>query len=341
MKIGGNTMKKTRWILVLSLLFIFPLLLFSGCAQEEKSAKLIFCDAGWDSVRFHNAIARFIAKSAYGLDSEELKGSTPVTYMALLSGDADVHMELWSSNLATYNKDVKTGKFKVAGVNYDDNKQGIYVPRYVIEGDPSAGLAPMAPDLKTVADLAKYPEVFRDEENPNKGRLYGAIPGWAIDQIMYKKYKYYNLDKNFVYFRPGSDAVLNAAFTAAYDQKKPIAGYNWEPTWLSGKLDLVLLQDAPYEEAGFQEGRTAAPSVPVTIGVSNKAWKAYPEYVEFLKKYHTSSALTAEGLVLLSEEKLSYDQAGRAFLRKHPELLKAWLPEGKVALVEKALKEGK
>ncbi len=337
-------MKKSSWLgmVLLVLLCVMPLL--QGCGGKDgttPAAKIVFCDAGWDSLRFHNAIARFIAKYGYGLESEELKGSTPVTYTALLRGDADVYMEIWTDNLATYAKDVESGRFQVAGVNFADNRQGIYVPRYVIEGDAKRGIAPSAPELKTVADLAKYPEVFKDEENPGKGRIYGAIPGWAIDEIMYKKFKFYKLDKDFVYFRPGSDAVLNAAFTAAYDKGEPIAGYNWEPTWLSGKLDLVLLADAPYEEKAFQEGKTAAPSVPVTIGVGKKAWQSYPDFVKFLQSYHTSSALTAEGLVLLSEGKLSYDQAARKFLQKHPELLKKWLPEEKRAAVEKALREAK
>mgnify|MGYP001351534925 CR=1 FL=1 len=328
-------MQKSNSLKVTSLCLLCALLLV-GCGAP-KAKKLVFCDAGWDSIRLHNAMAGFIAKTAYGLDSEELKGSTPVTYTALARGDADVCMELWSNNIATYQADVAAGKFQVAGVNYGDNKQGIYVPRYVIEGDAKRGIEPLAPELKTVADLAKYPEVFKDAEKPEKGRVYGAIPGWAIDEIMFKKYKYYQLDKNFVYFRPGSDAVLSAAFTAAYEKGLPIAGYNWEPTWLSGKMDLVLLQDAPYEEKAFQEGKTAAPSVPVTIGVSTKAWKEYPEFISFLKKYHTSSALTAEGLVLLADGKLSYEAAGRAFLKKHPELLKQWLPADKLKLVEKAL----
>jgi len=329
-------MKKSVW---LALMCLFLFLAVSGCGSETKQAKLVFCDAGWDSLRFHNAVASFIAQKGYGLATEELKGSIPVTYTALLRGDADVYMEIWTSNLATYEEDVKSGKLKVAGINFNDSKQGIYVPRYVIEGDAKRGIAPMAPGLKTVADLAKYPEVFKDEENPGKGRLYGAIPGWRIDEIMFKKFKYYNLDKNFVYFRPGSDAVLSAAFTAAYDKGVPIAGYNWEPTWLSGKLDLVLLADAPYEAQAFLEGKTEAPSVPITIGVSTKAWQQQPEFMKFLQAYHTSSALTAEGLVLLADEKLTYEQAAQKFLKKHPELLKQWLPEDRRVKVEKALEE--
>ena len=78
-----------------------------------------------------------------------------------------------------------------------------------------------------------------------KGRLYGAIPGWNIDAILYKKYEVYGLNQNYIYFRPGSEATLSTAFLTAYEKGLPVVGYQWEPTWLSGKLDLVLLEDAP------------------------------------------------------------------------------------------------
>jgi glycine betaine/proline transport system substrate-binding protein len=324
---------------VKKLLMMFSLctLLLTGCGGSEPAGKLVFCDAGWDSIRFHNAVAKVIAQQGFGLATEDLAGSTQITYTALLRGDADVYMEIWSSNLVTYDEDVKAGKFKVAGINYDDNRQGIYVPRYVVYGDSTRQIAPLAPDLKTVADLARYPQLFKDEEHPEKGRLYGAIPGWAIDEIMFKKYKHYGLDKTFTYFRPGSDAALNASFTTAYEKGLPIAGYNWEPTWLSGKLDLLLLADVPYEAKAYKEGRTAAPSVPVTIGMSTKSWQKYPDFARFLAQYHTSSALTAEALAYIADNKASYEAAAKFFLQKHPELWTKWLPPERVKKVQQAL----
>ena len=158
-----------------------------------------------------------------------------------------------------------------------------------------------------------------------------------VDEIMFKKYKYYGLDEKFNYFRPGSDATLNASFTTAYEKGLPIVGYNWEPTWLTGKLDLVLLEDAPYNEKDYLEGKTTARSVPVTVAASAKFVEKAPEFAAFLKKYHTSSALTAEALAYIAENKSTYDEAARAFLQKRPELYKEWLSSEKAAKVEKAL----
>ena len=107
----------------------------------------------------------------------------------------DILSETWVDNISTYKDDVAKQRVVPLGLNFGDNKQGFYVPRYVIEGNLSKGIAPLAPDLKTVADLARYSQVFTDPEDPTKGRIYGAIPGWEIDKVMYKKFHYDNLDK--------------------------------------------------------------------------------------------------------------------------------------------------
>ena len=312
--------------------------LLAGCGSNNEKT-VVFSDAGWDSVKFHNAVAGLIAEKAYGLKVETMNGSTSIMEAALVRGDVDVNMELWTDNVATYQADKAAGGIVDLGINFDDNKQGLYVPRYVIEGDPQRGIAPMAPDLHKVSDLARYSKLFVDEENPSKGRIYGAIPGWAVDEVMFKKYKHYGLDKNYVYFRPGSEATLSTAFVTAYEKGLPIVGYNWEPTWISGKLDLVLLEDAPYNQAGFEAGETAAPSVVVMVSANSRFPKRQPEFTEFLKKYHTSSALTAEALAYIADNKATYDQAARWFLQKHDNLLTQWLPPDKAQTMRAALKE--
>ncbi len=326
-------MKKIFAILVTT---VIVLTLLGGAALAETT-HAVFADAGWDSIRLHNAIAAFIGETAYDLDTEEISGSTPITYTGLISGDVSVYMELWTDNLSTYQDDLEAGKFVELGVNFDDNAQGFYVPRYVIEGDEERGIEAMAPDLKTVADLKDYPDVFADPEDPGMGRVYGAISGWDVDLIMRAKYAFYGLDETFNYMDPGSDAALAAAFASAYKKGDAIVGYYWEPTWLTGKYDLVLLDDAPYEPELYPLGQCACPSVSVNIAVSNDFYAAAPEFSEFLSKYHTSSALTAEALTYILDNDATYEEAAKWFLTKNDALLDEWLPADKAQLVRDAL----
>jgi glycine betaine/proline transport system substrate-binding protein len=122
---------KKKIIILLTYLLIVTLLgaCSSKISNDDKPIKAIFADAGWDSIRFHNAVAAYIGRVAYNIDGEDIPGTTPITYSGMISGDVDVYMEVWVDNLPTYYEDLKYGKFKELGINFDDNKQGFYVPR--------------------------------------------------------------------------------------------------------------------------------------------------------------------------------------------------------------------
>lgn len=326
-------MKKKLGVLAGLVLILFGLL--PGCDQKRQEIR--FADAGWDSAKFHNAVAGYIAESGYGYTWREVSGGTTVLHEGLLKDEVDVHMEVWTANIPAYEVDVAAGKLKEMGVNYDDNIQGIYVPRYVIEGDPERGIEPSAPDLHTVRDLQNYKDVFPDDEDPGKGRIYGSIPGWEADTVMYNKYKAYGLDHNYVYFRPGSDAALSAALTSAYEKGVPIASYYWEPTWLLGKYDFVLLEDEPYDPKLYPEGKTAFPSVRIAIATSNQFYEDNPDFCAFLSNYETSSALTSEALAHMQDTGASYEETAKWFLQQHDDLLDQWLTPDVAAKVRGAV----
>ncbi len=323
----------TTLLITLIAILAFTLIAPAGAAASA----IIFGDAGWDSMKFHNAVAMLIAEKAYGYQTDEISGSTAITYNALLKGDIHVYMETWTDSIAPYQEDVAEGRLVELGVNYDDNIQGLYVPRYVVEGDAERGIEPMAPDLKTVEDLKHYSALFRDPEEPGKGRIYGAISGWQIDEVMRRKVAFYGLDEMYNYIDPGSDPALAAAIAGAYERGEPIVAYYWEPAWITGKYDLVLLEDAPYDPDLYLLGQCECPSIRLTVAVNPDFHQQNPEYSEFLGKYQTSSQLTSEALAYISENDASYRDAAVWFLKTHDELLDQWLPEDKAALVREGL----
>lgn len=322
------------------LLLVVLMVTSTNAYADNTDKKLVFADAGWDSIKFHNAVAGLIAKEIYGYSWSEVPGSSTILHEGLIKEEIDVHMEVWTDNLATYNEDLAAGKFKDLGVNFDDNHQGFYVPRYVIEGDTERGIEAIAPDLKYVWDLKKYPDLFPDAETKGMGRIYGGIPGWEVDTILHNKYLHYGLDENFIYFRPGSDAALSSAITSAYEKGEPIIAYYWEPTWLIGKYDMVLLEDKPYDAATYKEGKTQLPSVNVTIGVSNNFYEKDPGMVEFLSKYKTSSSLTSEALAYMQDTGANYTETAEWFLKKYDNFLDEWLNEEEAEIIRSYLSDG-
>ena len=144
---------------------------------------------------------------------------------------------------------------------------------------------------------------------------------------MEKKVAAYGLDQYYNYFVSGSDAILNTAMTSAWDKQEPIVAYYWEPTWLLGMYDFVLLEDSPYDPAVYQDGIGACPAVTVTVAVSNDFAASNPEYCEFLSNFSMSSALISEALAYMQETGSSdYEDAARWLLtQSHPELIDQWL----------------
>lgn len=321
--------KQTLVILVLVIAALGAGWILWGKSEQGsgEKVKIVATDNGWDSQKVHNAIAKLVVEHAYdGYQFEVSTASTAMNWQSLMAGDVDLDIESWTDNIASYQKDLERGDVVALGVLVPDSGQGIYVPLYVVEGDAERGLKPLAPGLKRVEDLKKYANLFPDPEEKGRGRLYGAIPGWMSDGILYKKYLYYGLDKFYNYIRLGSEATLFASLASAYNQGEPWVGYCYEPAWVVGKMKLLRLEDAPYSPELFQEGKCAFPSTKLMV-MSNKnfAEKA-PDLVGFFKKYQTGSALISTALAYLDKTHGSHEDAAVWFLKEHDNLIDEWLP---------------
>jgi glycine betaine/proline transport system permease protein/glycine betaine/proline transport system substrate-binding protein len=249
-----------------------------------------------------------------------------MNWQAIIAGDVDLDIESWTDNVATYEDDKANGDIVDVGILVPDSAQGLYVPRYVIEGDSQRGIEPFAPDLRTVEDLKKYTDVFPDDEEPERGRVYGSIPGWMADEILYKKYEYYGLDESFNYVRLGSEATLFASLTGAYNLGEPWVGYCYEPTWITGKLDLVRLEDAPYDPDLYMDGKCSFPEQELKIVSSNKFADKAPDLLEFFEKYETGSELVSQALAHLDDTGATHEETAVWLLEENDYLLDKWLP---------------
>jgi ABC-type proline/glycine betaine transport system substrate-binding protein len=332
-------MKKTLLIFILAFSMVMALGGCGGTDTAEEVVTITATDNGWDSQMLHNEIARIIVDEGYdGYKLELSTGSSTMNWLALIAGDVDIDIESWTGNVASYPDDIANGDIVELGVLVQGSAQGLYVPRYVIEGDAERGIEAVAPDLKRVEDLKMYAEFFPDEEDADKGRIYGSIPGWMADEILYKKYEFYGLDEFYNYARLGSEATLWASLDSAYNLGEPWVGYCYEPTWVSGKLDIVLLEDVPYEAAGYLEGKTEFEKQKLKIVCSSMFQEKAPELVGFFESYKTGSALISKALAYLLETGATHEEAAVWFLTEYDYLLDEWLPAENAAKVREAIK---
>ena len=327
---------------IFSVIFILliSIILISLTVSVSAKDKIVFTDAGWDSVRFHNGVAQTIIEEGYGYPTDVVFGSSPATLLGLKEGDIDIHMEEWTGNWGdVYYNALKEGLIIEVSVNFNDNAQGLYIPTYIIQGDSERGIEPLAPNLKTVKDLKDYWEIFKDEEDPSKGRIYTPPPGWKVDDVIRTKVKTYGLDKYYNSFSPGSDSALSAAIVGAYEKGEPIIAYYWEPTWIMGMLDMTLLRDEPYSDELWNNGYACEfAAMDITIAVNKDLPKKVPEVVEFLKNYHTTSAMASEALAYMMKNECDTMEAAVWFLKTREDVWTKWVPEEIAEKVKKAIK---
>lgn len=302
----------------------------------ELKRPIMFAGLDWDSSRFHNAVARFILEKGYGCKTDELPGSTMPLLAGLAKGDIDVMMEIWKLNLGdAWTKQVNRKKVIEVGVNFPDAEQGWYIPRYLVEGDAKRGIKAKAPDLKKVSQLPKYKKLFTDPEEPSKGRFINCILGWSCEINNTKKLDAYKLTKDYVNFRPGTSAALDAVIASSYKRGKPFVTYYWGPSWILGKYDLVMLEEPAYTKESWEAFNdkndlskvTAFPLTKVLIGSTPQFAKTAPQVVQFLKNYRTKSKDINGALAKLKDVKgATYDTVAREYLLAHRQDWQSWLP---------------
>ncbi|WP_234031439.1 ABC transporter substrate-binding protein [Lentibacillus cibarius] len=326
---------KQKSLVFSGILLLIAMMILGGCsgkASGNEKEPIIFADESWASLRFHNEVAGTIIQEGYGYETEQRKGSAAAILTGLRQGDIDVHMELWKqNNKEAYHDGMESGDYVKLSVNFDDNYQGLYVPTYVIEGDPERGIEPMAPGLKNIPDLADYKDLFQDPEDKKKGRIIGAIPGWEVSELTFETLKVYGLDEHYNYFRPGSEAAINASLADAYKNGEPWIGYNYEPNWVMGKYDMTPLleeKDTPLSALATQD---------VEI-ISHKSLpERAPEVTEFLKNYQTSSKIANDALNYMQKEDASAHEAAIKFLKEQEALWTEWVPEEVADKVKEAI----
>ncbi|MFS0785705.1 ABC transporter substrate-binding protein [Shouchella sp. 1P09AA] len=324
-------MKKKRFGVSL----VATIALLSACGSDsdngggDEISVITFADAGWESLRIHNAIAQFIVEEGYGYDTETTMGSTPITVQGLRDGDINVYMEIWTDNIRElYDESIDSGEIIEVSMNFDDNEQGFYVPTYVIEGDPDRDIEPMAPDLQRVEDLVNYPDVFPDPEDSSMGRILNAPSDWAVYEDIAMKFDSYGLEETFNLFAPGSDAGMVTDLVRAYEDGEGWVGYYWEPTGITAQYDLTLLEEDDYDEEQWEENRTTAfPPNDVTVAVNQHLPDQAPEVVEFLENYETSSELTEAALAYMEEDGLSEQEAAMRWMEEYQDIWTSWLPD--------------
>ncbi|MBD8099682.1 ABC transporter substrate-binding protein [Pseudomonas fluorescens] len=338
-------MKGLRMLLAASLTSLG--LSMASVPASAAQAPVHFADLNWESGSLITEVLRFIVEKGYGLPTDTLPGTTITLETALAKNDIQVIGEEWAGRSPVWVKAEAEGKVVGLGDTVKGATEGWWVPEYVVKGDPAKGIKPLAPDLKSVQDLARYKDVFKDPESPDKGRFLNSPIGWTSEVVNRQKLKAYGLDDSYVNFRSGSGAALDAEIASSIRRGKPVLFYYWSPTPLMGRYQLIQLQEPPFDAQAWKTLTDADNPDPkptrslaskLSIGVSTPFQKEHPQITQFFEKVEFPIEPLNQALAKMSENHTPPRDVAQAFLKAHPEVWKAWLTEDVALKVESALK---
>ena len=306
-----------------------------------------FAGVTWESGSFTSEVLRFITEKGYGCTTDSVPGSTAATETALSRNDLQVWSEQWTGRSEIIAKAVADNHVKLIGDTLPGGtNEGWFVPEYVVKGDAKRNIKPLAPSLTSVADLPKYKDVFQDDEEPGKGRFLNCPSGWDCERVNRRLLTVLKLDDTYTDFRPGTGAALDAAIASAYERGKPILFYYWEPAALMAKYKFVQLKMPPFDQKCWETLRAdnsasqCASSYLVShlkVGVSTPFYQAEPELMTTYSKISFPMDFLNKTILDMTTKKIDGPTMAKQFLRDHPEMWKAWVPNDVAQKVQAAL----
>ena len=137
--------------------------------------------------------------------------------------------------------------------------------------------------------------------------------------------------------------ALSTAAAGAYKRGLPVLVYYWEPSWLLGLYDMILLKDkVPYSPERWVEGDYGCDYPRSRVWkMANAAFlEKYPEVRGFLERFETTLDQNNKALAYMKAQEEDPVGAALWFLREYPESWKAWIGDDeKSAKVTEALKK--
>jgi glycine betaine/proline transport system substrate-binding protein len=302
---------------------------------------VVFAGLNWESGMFATQVLRDLLEKGYGCQTDALPGNTMTMENALKQNDVQVIAEQWAGRSELWRKAEAAGEVFAVGEPVQGATEGWWVPEYLVSGAdaPAAG-------LKSVSDLPRFKALFRDPEEPGKGRFYNCPSGWTCAVVNSQKLKAYGLEDSYVNFRTGAGPALDAAISSAIRRKEPILFYYWSPTPLMGRYKLVQLEEPPFDPQAWEtliDGTHPSPvgtrSLPakISIGLSRDFHERAPELVQVLDKVQIPLSLFNGILARMSEQHSEAEEVSRQFFREHRDIWSTWVPAEVAGRIDAAL----
>jgi len=296
----------------------------------------------WQSAELLAHIDKFILSKGYGCDAQVMTGDTVPTLTAMAAkGRPDIAPEASVSQAPGVVTRGLAEQRLIETVNVlpDGYANGWWIPKYIADAHP---------DIKTIADVFKHPELFPAPEDPSKGAVHSGPQGWGGTVITAQLFKAYEGGKHgFALVPTGSGGALDASLIKAYERKQGWVGFYWKPSSLLGKYEMVRLESGPHDPAEWARCTTIAncpnpkpndwPAEMAKTLVTAKFARRGGAVMDYLKARQISNEDISAVMSWASDNQASGEDAARYFLRANPSVWNQWVSPEIAAKINKAL----
>ena len=313
-------------------------------AQDQTCGDLSLSNMNWQSAEVLAALDQFILNKGYGCNAEIVAGDTVPSITSLIEqGRPEVVPEAWINLLPDLVAKAKDEGRIVYGAKSlsDGGQQGWFVPKYFADAHP---------EITTIQELLKHPDLFPDPEKPGKGAIYNGPEGWGGTIVTTQMFKAYGAEaQGWNLIDTGSAAGLDGAIARAYENKQPIVAFYWEPTALLGKYAMVRLQHgAPLDDAEWERCTSKADctdpkvndwkaDVVYTLISSDFAKRAPKDVIDYLDKRSWTNETVNKLMAWMTDNQSTGEDGAREFLRTQPELWTQWVTPAAAEKIKAAL----
>lgn len=320
--------------------------MFAGLSSVHAAdcGTMTIASMNWQSAEVLSNLDKIILNEGYGCQAEITTGDTVPTITSMAEkGEPDIAPEAWIDLLPdVVKKGVDEKKLIISGTALPDGGiNGWWIPKY---------LADAHPDIKTIPDALKHPELFPAPEDPSKGAVYNGPQGWGATVITAQLFKAYDAEKaGFTLVDSGSAAGLDGSIAKAYEQKKGWLGFYWAPTALLGKYEMVKLDwGVPYDKEAWSKCVAVAdcpnpkpsawPTDHIVTLVSTKfSAKADQEVMDYLSKRSWSNDTVGKLMAWMTDNQATGEDGAKHFLKTNKDIWTKWVSADAAKKIEASL----
>ncbi|WP_272490463.1 glycine betaine ABC transporter substrate-binding protein, partial [Rhizobium leguminosarum] len=142
-------------------------------AEAAECGTVSIAEMKWASAGIAASFDKIILEKGYGCSVTIVDGDTLPTFASMNEkGTPDIASEYWINSVrALLDQAVNSGRLvQGAEILADGAVEGWWIPKFIADAHP---------DIRSVEDALRHPELFPAEDDPSKGAVYNCPADWS------------------------------------------------------------------------------------------------------------------------------------------------------------------